>query len=72
MPKLGRVLFPELVLNSGWGRGSCVVQGRTFQGKKANYPQPVANSPECEGVKGQAPASSDSLVTTAGQETVSF
>lgn len=57
-----RVLFPELVLKAGWSRGSCLAQGRTFQGKKTDSSQPVTNSPECEGVKGRASASSDSLV----------
>ena len=61
--KLVRVLFPELVLNAGQGRGSCVTQERTFQGKKADSSQPVSNSPECESVKGRALASSESLVT---------
>lgn len=45
------------------GRGSCLAQWRTFQGKKTVLSQPVINDPECESVKGQAPASSDSLVT---------
>lgn len=58
-----RLLFPELVLNSGWGRDSFAAQGTTFQGKKTDSFQPVTHSPECEGVKGRVPASSDSPVT---------
>lgn len=34
LEKLARVLFPELVLKAGRGRGSCLAQGTTFWGKK--------------------------------------
>lgn len=63
LEKRVRVLFPEPVLNSGWGRDSFAAQGTTFQGKKTDSFQPVTHSPECEGVKGQVPASSESPVT---------
>lgn len=69
LEKLARVLFPELVLNSGWGRAA--VLPRVHPGPEDSL-LPGRQLPECEGVKGPAPASSRPLCPAAGQETLSL
>lgn len=58
LEKLLRVLFPDLVLNAGWDRGSSV-SWENFPGQESRgLFSPVIDSPGCESVKARASASS--------------